>query len=81
MNEEDRDEDLPRTPQEYQEYVFISNTYLSKYSSKFNFSAIDELPAYLDDVVRLVERLTGLSGSFMVGGPIPALNGTLSTIR
>jgi hypothetical protein len=44
-------------------------------------SAIDELPFYLEDVMRLIERCTGLSGTFIVGGPMPAMNGALSTIR
>jgi hypothetical protein len=78
---EDRDEELARTPQEYQEYVMINFTHICVYPTSFIFSAIDQLPAYLDEVVRVIERLTGLSGTFLVGGPIPAMNGALSTIR
>lgn len=38
-------------------------------------SAIDELPAYLDDVLHTITRLTGLSVSLLFGGPIPQANG------
>jgi len=44
-------------------------------------SAIQQLPAFLNDVLCKIERLTGLSATVMVGGPIPEANGMISTTR
>jgi len=43
-------------------------------------SAIDELPTYLNDVLCTIECLTGLSGSIIVGGPMPNANGAISSL-
>lgn len=45
------------------------------------FSGIDQLPDYLDEVLRKIEAFTGLSATIMVGGPIPAAGGAISTTR
>jgi len=43
--------------------------------------AIQELPDYLDEVLRNIQTFTGLSASIMVGGPMPQAGGALSTSR
>jgi hypothetical protein len=55
---------------------------LSNMSNKSgSASAINELPLYLDDVLRNIERYTGMSGTIMVGGPVPGENGAISATR
>jgi hypothetical protein len=44
-------------------------------------SSINALPAQAQAFLQEVEQRTGLSGSFIFGGPIPAADGMISTAR
>jgi hypothetical protein len=82
VQEDEEDGEGPeRTPSQYQKYV-VCSLFQRRYLIYVVLPrAIDELPVYLADVLRTVERLTGLSATILVGGPIPANDGAISTTR
>lgn len=67
------------TPQEYQEYVIPSLALSSILIVEF--SAIDKLPAFAQQTLNTIHQKTGLSGFFVVGGPMPQAGGSLSIER
>ena len=71
---------LQRTPEQYQRYVRMHYFVCTILTSDV-CSAIDELPVYLNDVLDTIGRLTGLSGSIILGGPMPKANRAISSLR